>query len=145
MSLPARRATRTFLPDVGDFLGSFPTITGLRPMVDAHAIRVEDEIEDGRYVVRAEIPGIDPDKEVDITVHSGVLTIEAERSERTSAKGHSEFRYGSFSRSVTLPAGADEDSVSAEYVDGILTVTVALGEASQARKHVSIKHGKDGA
>ena len=48
-------------------------------------------MEDGRYVVRAEIPGIDPAKDVDITVRDGRMTIKAERTEKKQAKGRSEF------------------------------------------------------
>jgi HSP20 family molecular chaperone IbpA len=52
-------------------------------------IRLEDEIQDGHYVLRAELPGIDPAKDVDITVREGQLTIKAERSERKETKGRS--------------------------------------------------------
>ena len=54
-------------------------------------------------MIRAELPGIDPAKDVDITVTDGQLTIKAERSEKKESKGRSEFSYGSFMRSVTLP------------------------------------------
>lgn len=96
-----------------------------------HALRVEDRREDDRYVVRAEIPGIDPDKDVEITVSDGVLSIAAERREELSDKARSEFHYGSFVRRVTLPAGAVEDKLAARYQDGILEVTVPI-EATQA-------------
>ena len=82
-------------------------------------------MEDGHYVLRAELPGIDPDKDVDTTVRDGRLTIKAERTEKKETKGRSEFSYGSFARSVTLPAGADEDDIKATYDKGILTVSVA--------------------
>jgi CBS domain-containing protein len=49
-------------------------------MVDNHLIRLEDEVEEGHYTIRAELPGIDPAKDVDITVTDGQLTIKAERS-----------------------------------------------------------------
>ena len=93
-------------------------------------------MEDGHYVVRAEIPGIDPAKDVDITVRDGQLTIKAERTEKKETKGRSEFRYGSFTRSVTLPAGANEEDIKATYDKGILTVSVAGPEqAAPAEKH----------
>ena len=103
-------------------------------------MRLEDEMEDGHYVVRAEIPGIDPAKDVDITVRDGRLTIKAERSEKKETKGRSEFSYGSFVRSVSLPAGADEDGINATYDKGILTVSVALPkEAAPAEKHIAVQ------
>ena len=50
-------------------------------LTDTHPIRLEEEITDGHYVVRAELPGIDPAKDVVITVCDNRLTIKAERSE----------------------------------------------------------------
>ena len=103
--LPARHRPRSWLPALSDFRSDlctgFPSWSGLRPLIDTHLIRLEDEIEDGHYVVRAELPGIDPAKDVDITVRDGQLTIKAERSEKKETKGRSEFSYGSFVRSVT--------------------------------------------
>jgi HSP20 family protein len=95
-------------------------------------LRVEEFVDAGALVVRAEMPGIDPDKDVEITVADGVLTITASREEKTEHKEkdsyRSEFRYGSFSRSVVLPAGATEEDVTAAYTDGVLEVRVPLGE-----------------
>ncbi len=111
-------------------------------MVDTHLIRLEDEMQDGHYLLRAELPGIDPAKDVDITVHDGQLTIKAERSEKKEANGRSEFTYGSFTRSVTLPAGANEDDIKANYDKGILTVDVVLPEqpaAAASEKHIAVQ------
>ena len=138
--LPARRRTRSLLPDPAELFAGFPTWAGLRPFSDTQLIRLEDEIEDGHYVVRAELPGLDPAKDVDITVDDGVLTIKAERSEKKESKGRSEFAYGSFVRSVTLPTGADEGDIKATYDKGILTVSVAVPEkAAPAEKHITVQ------
>lgn len=106
------------------------------------SMRIEEYEEDGAFVVRAELPGIDPDKDVDITVDEGILTITAERRERTTGeeKGwyHSEMRYGSFERSFQLPVGADDTSITAGYKDGILEVRVALPPKAEARKGTRI-------
>ena len=97
-------------------------------------------MKDGRYELRAELPGIDPAKDVDITVRDGKLVITAERSEKKEAKGRSEFCYGSFIRSVTLPAGANEEDIKATYDKGILTVDVAVPkQAAAAEKHIEVK------
>jgi HSP20 family molecular chaperone IbpA len=101
-------------------------------------MRLEDEMKDGRYQVRAEIPGVDPEKDIDITLRDGQLTIKAERSERKEFDGRSEFSYGSFVRTVSLPMAADEDDVKATYDKGILTVSVAVSESKAAEKHVPI-------
>ncbi len=100
--------------------------------LDKGWLRVEEFEDEGALVVRAEMPGIDPERDVDISVSDGVLTIVAERVERSEQKKketyRSEFRYGSFERSVALPAGATEEDVSATYADGVLEVRVPLGE-----------------
>ena len=113
--VPAKHERRSSLPDLSELFPGFPLRAGFHPIFDTHLIRLEDEIEDGRYVLRAELPGIDPAKDVDITVRNGQLTIRAERSDKKESKGRSEFSYGSFLRSVTLPASANEDDIKASY------------------------------
>ena len=138
--LPVQHRSRTLFPEVSEFFAGFPSWAGLRPMFDTHIIRVEEEMKDGNYEVRAEIPGVDPAKDVDVTVRDGVLTIKAERTEKKESSGRSEFSYGSFLRSVTLPAGADEDAIKATYDKGILTVSVPVTEAqAAAEKHVQVQ------
>ena len=66
------------------------------------------------------------------------MTIKAERSEKKEFDGRSEFSYGSFVRTVSLPAGADEGDVKATYDKGILTVSVAVTESKPAEKRVPI-------
>jgi HSP20 family molecular chaperone IbpA len=96
-------------------------------------MRVEDFVRGGSYVIRAELPGLDPEKDIEVTVADGLLTIEAERREDVTNKHHSEFHYGTFSRSVTLPASADDNHVAAIYGHGILEVTVELGKDAAAK------------
>lgn len=108
-------------------------------MADLYTMRIEEFTEDGRYVIRAELPGIEV-KDLDVTVEDGNLTIRAERTEREVDKNRSEIRYGSLTRSVTLPKSADENDVHAEYIDGMLTVSVGLGEEKVEAKHIEIKH-----
>jgi HSP20 family protein len=135
---PARPHPRSWLPNLLSYLRTrVPSLAGLRRN---HLIRFEEEIEDGRYVLRAELPGIDPEKDVDITVRDGRLTIKAERTERKETKGRSEFSYGSFVRSITLPAGTDEEEIKATYNKGILTVSVGVAEqAAAAEKHIKVQ------
>lgn len=89
-------------------------------------MRVEEGVEDGRYVVRAEMPGIDPEKQAEVTLSKGILTLHAVRPEDSDGKHRSEFRYGSFTRHVALPATADEADIEASYDKGIIEVSVAL-------------------
>lgn len=140
--LPAQHRPRSLFPEFGELLGGFPSWTNLRPVFDSHIIRLEDELKEGRYEVRAEIPGVDPAKDVDITVRDGVLSIKAERTEKKESNGRSEFSYGSFVRAVSLPQGADEDAITASYDKGILTVSVPVTDAKPAEKHVTVQSAK---
>jgi HSP20 family molecular chaperone IbpA len=107
-------------------------------------MRVEDYVKDGSYVIRAELPGIDPGKDVEVTVGKGILTIKSERREEDTSKHHSEFHYGTFSRSMTLPHGADEEHIDAVYGHGILEVTVRLADkvAQDSARKVPIRQNQ---
>lgn len=126
-------------PEVAEFFSGFPSWASLRPMFGKHLIKVEDDVKDGNYVLHAEMPGVDPDKDVEITVRDNILTIKAERSEKKESNGRSEFSYGSFTRAVTLPAGADEDAIKASYDKGILTVSVPLKESETPEKRIPVE------
>jgi HSP20 family protein len=140
MSTLLRRDPRTIFPDLVDWFEE-PFLT-LRPYL-AQPIRVEEYVEDDHYMIRAELAGIDPEKDVEVTVGSGYLTIRAERSDTTEGKHRSEFRYGSFSRTMGLPANADEDAITASYHDGILTISVGLKtEEKAAAKKIEVVKGK---
>jgi HSP20 family protein len=140
MSNLLHRDPRTIFPDLVDWFEE-PFLT-LRPYL-AQPIRVEEYVEGDRYMIRAELAGLDPEKDVEVTVGSGYLTIRAERSDKTEGKHRSEFRYGSFSRTIGLPANADEDAVSASYRDGILTISVGLKtEQKASAKKIEVATGK---
>jgi HSP20 family protein len=117
----------------------------IRPLL-GQGMRMEDFIKDGQYVVRAELPGVDPQREVDVSVGDGILSIKAERREEKFDKAHSEFRYGSFSRRIPLPPGADEDHIQASYDKGILEIVVGMKQkkGKQAEKKVAVKPAKSG-
>lgn len=136
---PVQRRPRSFFPELSELFEGFPSWPSLRPALGSHIIRVEDELKEGAYEVRAEIPGVDPAEDIDITVGDGVLTIKAERTEKSESKGRSEFSYGSFIRSVTLPAGANEDAIKAIYDKGILTVSVPVAEKQPAAKRIAVE------
>ena len=136
--LAVQRQSRPLLPELAELFNGLPTFASLRPLFDASLIRVEEETKDGIYELRAELPGVDPIEDVAITVLDGQLTIKAERSQTSDSDGRSEFSYGSFERTVTLPAGADEDEIHAIYDRGILTISVPLGDDEPAEKHIEI-------
>lgn len=140
-NLPAQKH-RSFWPEITDLFAGLPSWGNLGPALGKHPIKVEDEIKDGKYELQAEIPGVDPDKDVDVTVSDGILTIKAERSETTEQNGRSEFSYGSFIRSVRLPAGADDEGIKASYEKGILKISVPLKDSEVAAKRIAIESSK---
>ena len=124
-STGARREPRRPLPSFRT-LQRVSAFASLRPLFDSRLLKLEDEMKEGVYEVRAELPGVDPTDDIEVTVRDGQLTIKAERIQTSESNGHSEFSYGSFVRTVALPAGADEDDIHATYDRGILTVSVPL-------------------
>ncbi|MGW6268421.1 MULTISPECIES: Hsp20/alpha crystallin family protein [unclassified Streptomyces] len=128
----------TTLPDLFGWIEA--GVPGLHPAPGVHGIRIEESLTDGTYSLRAELPGMDAAKHIDITVADGVLTLRAERAAVTPDKHHSEFRYGTFARAVRLPAGARGDEASADYKDGILTVTVPVPEGKTASRAIPVRH-----
>jgi len=133
VQVEARRAERPFArifdwfdaPDVAHFF------EGVRPFDDR--MRVEEEIVDDHLVIRAEMPGVDPDKDVEISIDDGVMTVRAERRQEdrtTTSRGfRTEFRYGSFRRTMALPKGTSAKAVTATYRDGILEIRVPAPSA----------------
>ncbi|WP_432839571.1 Hsp20/alpha crystallin family protein [Dactylosporangium sp. CA-092794] len=111
-------------------LGQLPTA-----LFGAQAVRVEEYTDGNTYVVRAEAPGLDPDKDITVSLQGNRLHIRVERNEERIDKAHSEFHYGSFTRSVQLPLNAQEEGITASYVAGILEVRVPLaGTVSPGRE-----------
>lgn len=147
MTMPARRERPMFAELVDWLEGEFPGSPLMRPFAGMQVMRVEDYIEEGRYVLRAEVPGIDPDKDVEISVSGGMLRINAERrvEEETEKKGYTrhEMRYGSFTRTLPLAEGAAEDDIKADYKDGVLEIRVPVGqpEVQAEPKKIAVSHG----
>lgn len=109
-------------------------------------IRVDEYRDDDVQVIRAELPGIDPDKDVQLTVTNGMLRINAERrtEEQTEEKGviRREMRYGSFTRSLPLAEGATDDDIDASYKNGVLEIRVPVAQpvARPEPKMIPVSH-----
>lgn len=88
------------------------------------------------FTIDAELPGMTKD-DVKVTVHDGVLSIEGERKheEETGDKKHHRVErfYGSFMRRFTLPENVDENSVKANFKDGLLTLTLQKAEPKEPK------------
>ncbi len=91
---------------------------------------------DNEILITAEIPGIDQ-KDLEVDLSAGVLTIKGEKTEEREEKGENYHRversFGSFSRSFTLPCEVQEDNVEAKYKDGVLSLTLPKAESSKKR------------
>jgi HSP20 family molecular chaperone IbpA len=101
-------------------------------------IRVEDRRSEKQYTLQAELPGVDPDQDVQLSVDDGVMTVQAERREPEPAYGRSEFKYGRLHRSVRLPAGADTEHITATYDKGVLHVSVPLTAPQPAGRKIPV-------
>jgi len=115
----------------------FGLLGNLMHAVANDAIHVEEYSDGTALVVRAELPGIDPDKDVELSVSEGALHIRATRessAERMAAEGfRTEFHYGTFVRSIALPAGTYEHEIKATYSNGILEIRVPIKRTSTHR------------
>jgi HSP20 family protein len=142
MSSPARRDQRAWVfPDLMDMLDT--PFWGLRQAEGSsnrpHTPRAEDYVEGGKYIVRMELPGVDPDKDVDITISGDTLQMTAHRELEQKKGKHTEFRYGSFTRAIPLPHGVTAKDINASYEKGILTVSMPLPEASKAAQRIPVQ------
>jgi HSP20 family protein len=81
--------------------------------------------------ITAELPGLD-EKDVDITVEEGVLTLRGEKKSEVEDKdrGYTERSYGRFERRIGLPRGIERDQASATFKNGVLTVVLPKSEAA---------------
>ena len=115
-----------------------------RGLDDRRDVMNVEEFTDGDHlVVRAEMPGIDPDKDVRITVSDHTLHLQAERRQETKTEEHgtyrSEFSYGRFARTVALPIGASDKDVKATYKDGILEVRIPVDRNEADAERVPVQ------
>jgi HSP20 family protein len=92
---------------------------------------------DRSFVVKVELPGVEPDS-VDVSIEDNVLTVQGERkfySEVDEESFHRvERRYGQFARSLTLPATADAEAITASFDKGVLSIEVPKVEQAKPRK-----------
>lgn len=107
---------------------------GFIPPVDAHR--------DGEdLVLRADLPGIDPDNDISVELSGRTLTVSGQRRQQSEAEGLREVRYGSFSRTVTLPSEVSYDAVGADYDAGVLTVRVSGVYAQEQPQRIQVTSG----
>ena len=124
------RMNRLFQETAGSGGTSLTTAGAFVPPVDVY----EDE---QGLRLKLEVPGID-EKDFDVRIENNVLTVRGERKFEKEEKEENfrrvERSYGSFVRSFSLPTSVDTEKVSAEYKNGVLTVTLPKMEAAKPRQ-----------
>jgi HSP20 family protein len=126
---------RTSLPDFEPFERFFTSA--------AQAPAVEVSEKEKEFVIAAELPGLD-EKNVDLKLSNGLLTISGEKKDEREQKEKdyyfSERRYGSFRRSFRVPENVDTDKIEASFNKGVLTIRLPkTAESQKAEKKIDIK------
>jgi len=130
------------LPILMDWFDDFVPFSFSLRSEETHPIKIEEFVKDNELTIRAELPGVDPEKDIEVTVGEGNLTIKGERREEHKGAERSDFHYGSFIRSIALPNGTDDKSVHATYKDGILEVKVLLQSVESKMTKVKVDRVK---
>ena len=130
---------------MGQMLGSTPGLTGNGQQTSTWLPAVDVWETDKELVVSFDLPGIPEDK-ISVELEDNILTVSGER-ERTQEHSNDRFyrferRYGTFSRSVSLPQGVKESDIKAEYRDGVLEIRVPKPEQQKPKR---IEIGSKGA
>jgi HSP20 family protein len=93
--------------------------------------------------ISAELPGMEPE-DINISLDHNILTVSGEKHAETEEKDKRYYRversYGSFSRSITLPEGVEEEKIDATFKRGVLKITLPkTAEAQKKSKKIAIK------
>ena len=122
-----------------DLLGWDPFFTDRQASAFVPAFEVKETTTS--FVLKADLPGVE-EKDLDVAIHNGVLTVSGSRQSEERKDGESyalyERQYGSFSRSFSLPEIADGERIDAQLINGVLMLTVPKKAAAQPRK-IAIK------
>jgi HSP20 family protein len=98
---------------------------------------VDVEQEADKFRIHVDLPGVQRD-EIEITVHGETLTVKGEKKREIESKQDDTYRseryYGTFSRSLTLPAAVDANKIEASYKDGVLEIVVPKSEEAKPRQ-----------
>lgn len=99
------------------------------------SIEVTDN--DREVLVTAEVPGMS-EKDVELLLDNGILTIRGEKKGKRDERGYSERWYGRFERQIPLPVSVEQDKCKADFHDGVLTVHLPKSAEAEDRKRIPI-------
>lgn len=115
-----------------------PTLTRFGDLTTANWPSIDVKDKDNELLVTAEVPGL-TDKDVELFVDNGMLTIRGEKKREHEERGYSERFFGRFERQIPLPSGVDEARCKADFHDGLLKIRLPKSrEAEEARKRIPI-------
>ncbi len=103
-------------------------------------VRIEEHLDGKSYLLRAEVPGVDPAKDLTVTYLDGTLRLQIRRTDTRKDKTYTEFNYGSYDRTVAVSM-MDEHSIRASYQDGILEIKAKLSDEEEPHRGIDIKVG----
>jgi HSP20 family protein len=150
---PARTGSlepwRSFRDEMDRFFDRFSnglSVPAFEPLLSRYADfatpAVDFAEDDKAYTVTAELPGIE-EKDIDVTVSGGMLTIKGEKKKEREEKNKnyylSERSYGSFQRAFSLPEGIDQNKIAANFAKGVLTVTLPKNAEAQKSQKIEVK------
>ncbi len=126
----------TGIPILSNLRQSFPAAQGLTPAWDVKETEKE-------LLIKADLPGID-EKDIHLTINDGVLSLRGEKKIERKDEHENyhlmERSYGSFQRSIRLPATVDQDKAEAQFDKGVLTITLPKRpETVKEQKKIEIK------
>jgi HSP20 family protein len=137
---PVRSGRDTFSSlrkEMGDMISNFWGAPPTTWSADNLAPAVDLSEQENAFIMKVDIPGMEA-KDLNVQVHGTTVTVSGQRQEEKETKEETyyrmERRQGSFSRSVTLPCTINDDEVAAEYVNGVLTLTLPKTDSSKAKK-----------
>jgi HSP20 family protein len=95
--------------------------------------RIETSRKDNDFVVRLDLPGVDP-KDIEVRAEGNLLTITGERKTEEKNSNYQETFYGKFERTLALPQGVEADKIGAHYQHGVLEIRVPIPAQLAGRK-----------
>jgi HSP20 family protein len=119
--------------DIDDLFGRFFPRHESENSVNNWTPRMETYRKDCDYVVRVDLPGVDP-KDVQVEAEGNLLSITGERKGEASGPEYRETFYGKFERRFALPQGVETGKISAHYEHGVLEIRVPLPAQNAGRK-----------
>ena len=119
------------------FRGSLPSFGLGRGMMNWPSVEVGET--DREIRITADVPGMS-DKDIEILVEDGLLTLRGEKKSETEDKdrGYSERFYGRFERRIALPSGVDHKAAKADFKEGVLTIGLPKTEEAERGRRIPI-------